>query len=74
MGTMTYGLVRPNSQATAQKHDRRPICCGDYALQLQTPKGLTKVGVQSAQQCYRWELACEGGGMGLRAEFQQTEG
>jgi len=28
MGTMTYGLVGPNSQATAQKHNGRPICLG----------------------------------------------
>jgi len=64
---MTYGLVRPNSQATAQKHNGCPICLGSYVLQLGTTlKGLTEVGVQSgwlAQQCYRWELACEGGGM-----------
>jgi len=71
---MTYRLVRPNSQVTAQKHDGCPICLGSYALQLgTTPKGLTEVGVQSswlAQQCYGWELAHEGRGMvhtGLRA-------
>ena len=29
MGTTTYGLVGPNSQATAQKHNGRPICLGD---------------------------------------------
>jgi len=27
-----YGLVRPNSQATAQKHDGHPICLGVNAL------------------------------------------
>jgi len=32
MGTMAYGLVGPNSQATAQKHDGRPICLGVNAL------------------------------------------
>jgi len=28
VGTTTYGLVGPNSQATAQKHNGRPICLG----------------------------------------------
>ena len=81
MGTMTYGLVRPNTQVTAQRHDGRPICLGDYALQLgTTPKGLTEAGVQSgwlARWCYGWELAHEGGGMVhtvLRAEVRRAEG
>jgi len=67
MGTMAYGLVGPNSQATAQKHNGCPICLGGYALRLgTTPKGLTEAGVRSgwlALWCYGWELACEGGGM-----------
>ena len=74
MGMTTYGLVGPNSQVTAQKHNRCPICLSGYALRLGTTlKGLTEVGVQSswlAQQCCGWELAHEGGGMvhmGLRA-------
>ena len=62
-----YRLVGPNSQATAQKHNRCPICLGGYALRLgTTPKGLTEAGVRSgwlALRCYRWELAREGGGM-----------
>jgi len=76
MGTITYGLVRPNSQATDQKHNGCPICLGSYVLQLgMTLKGLTEAGVQSgwlAWQCYGWELAHEGGGMVhtvLRAEI-----
>jgi len=32
MDTTTYGLVGPNSQATAQKHNGRPICLGVNAL------------------------------------------
>jgi len=79
MGTTTYGLVGPNTQATAQKHDGRPICLGGYALRLgTTPKGLTEVGVQSgwlARWCYGWELAHEGGGMVhavLRAKVRQS--
>jgi len=50
------------------------------ALTRYDSEGLTEVGVQSswlAQQCYRWELACEGGVMDhtvLRAEDQWTEG
>jgi len=74
VGTTTYGLVGPNSQVTAQKHNGCPICLGGYMLQLgTTPKGLTEVGVWSgwlARQCYGWELARKGGGMvhmGLRA-------
>ena len=51
----TYGLVGPNSQVTAQKHNRCPICLGNYALRLgTTPKGLTEVGVWSgwlARRC-----------------------
>jgi len=81
MGTTTYGLVGPNTQATAQKHDRRPICLGDYMLRLgTTPKGLTEAGVRSgwlARRCYGWELAHEGGGMVhtvLRAEVRRAEG
>ena len=79
MGTTTYGLVGPNTQATAQKHDGRPICLGGYALRLgTTPKGLTEVGVRSswlARRCYGWELAHEGGGMVhvvLRAEVRRS--
>jgi len=79
MGTTTYGLVGPNTQATAQKHDGRPICLGGYALRLgTTPKGLTEAGVRSgwlARRCYGWELAHEGGGMVhavLRAEVQRS--
>jgi len=34
MGTMTYDLVGPTTPATAQKHDRCPICLGGYVLQL----------------------------------------
>ena len=67
MGTTTYGLVRPNSQATAQKHNGCPICLSGYALRLgTTPKGLTEAGVRSgwlARQCCGWELAREGRGM-----------
>jgi len=67
MDTTTYGLVGPNSQATAQKHNRCPICLGSYVLRLGTTlKGLTEVGVWSgwlAWWCYRWELACKGGEM-----------
>jgi len=81
MGTTTYGLVGPNTQVTAQKHDGRPICLGGYALRLgMTPKGLTEVGVRSswlARRCYGWELAHEGGGMVhtvLRAEVRRAEG
>jgi len=81
MGTTTYGLVGPNTQATAQKHDGRPICLGDYALRLgTTPKGLTEAGVRSgwlARRCYGWELAHEGRGMVhtvLRAEVRWAEG
>jgi len=81
MGTTTYGLVGPNTQATAQKHDGCPICLSGYALRLgTTPKGLTEVGVRSgwlAWRCYGWELACEGGGMihtGLRAKVRRAEG
>ena len=76
----TYGLVRPNSQATAQKHDGCPICLGGYALRLGTTlKGLTEAGVRSgwlARRCCGWELAREGGGMvhmGLRAGVRRTE-
>jgi len=29
---MAYGLVGPNSQVTAQKHNGRPICLGVNAL------------------------------------------
>jgi len=79
MGTTTYGLVGPNSQATAQKHNGCPICLGGYALQLgTTPKGLTEAGVQSgwlALRCYGWELAREGGEMihtGLRARVRRA--
>jgi len=79
MGTTAYGLVGPNSQATAQKHNGCPICLGDYALRLgTTPKGLTEVGVWSgwlALRCYGWELACEGGGMihtGLRVRVRRV--
>jgi len=32
VGTTTYGLVGPNSQATAQKHNGCPICLGSYTL------------------------------------------
>jgi len=32
MGMMTYGLVGPSTQATAQKHDRCPICLGINTL------------------------------------------
>jgi len=32
MGTTAYGFVGPNPQATAQKHDRRPICLRVNAL------------------------------------------
>jgi len=74
-----YGLVGPNSQATAQKHNGCPICLGDYALRLgTTPKGLTEVGVRSgwlALRCYGWELAREGRGMihtGLRARVRRA--
>ena len=77
---MTYRLVGPNSQATAQKHDGCPICLGGYALRLGTTlKGLTEVGVRSgwlAWQCYGWGLAHEGGGMvhmGLRAGVRRTK-
>jgi len=67
MGTTAYRLVGPNSQVTAQKHNRCPICLSGYALRLgTTPKGLTEVGVRSswlALRCYRWGLACEGRGM-----------
>ena len=76
----TYGLVGPNSQATAQKHNRRPICLGDCALRLgTTPKGLTEAGFRSgwlARRCYGWELAREGGGMihtVLRSEVRRAE-
>ena len=79
MGTTTYRLVGPNSQATAQKHNGCPICLGGYALRLGTTlKGLTEVGVQSgwlAWQCCGWELARKGGGMihtGLRAGVRRT--
>ena len=81
MGMMTYRLVGPNTQATAQKHDGRPICLGSYTLRLgTTPKGLTEAGVRSgwlARRCYGWELAREGGGMihtGLRAKVRRAEG
>jgi len=80
VGTMTYGLVGPNSQATAQKHNGCPICLGDYALRLgTTPKGLTEAGFRSgwlARWCCGWELAREGGGMihtGLRAGVRRTK-
>jgi len=67
----TYGLVGPNSQATAQKHNGCPICLGDYTLRLgTTPKGLTEAGVQSgwlARRCCGWELAHEGRGMNHRS-------
>ena len=39
MGTTTYGLVGPNSQATAQKHDGRPICLGVNALTRYNTEG-----------------------------------
>ena len=81
MGMTTYRLVGPNTQATAQKHDGRPICLGGYALRLGTTlKGLTEAGVWSgwlAWRCYGWELAREGGGMihtGLRAKVRWAEG
>ena len=80
MGTTTYGLVGPNSQATAQNHNRCPICLSSYALRLGTTlKGLTEAGFWSgwlAQRCYGWELACKGGGMihmGLRAGVRRAE-
>jgi len=80
MGTTTEGLVGPNSQATAQKHNGRPICLSGYALRLgTTPKGLTEVGFRSgwlARRCYGWELAREGGGMihmVLRSEVRRVE-
>jgi len=80
VGTTTYGLVGPNSQATAQKHNGCPICLGDYALRLgTTPKGLTEAGFRSgwlARWCCGWELAREGGGMihtGLRAGVRRTK-
>jgi len=67
VGTTTYRLVGPNSQATAQKHNGCPICLGGYALRLgTTPKGLTEAGVRSswlARRCCGWELAREGGEM-----------
>jgi len=80
VGTTTYGLVGPNSQATAQKHNGCPICLGGYALRLgTTPKGLTEAGFRSgwlARRCCGWELAREGGEMihmGLRAGVRRTE-
>jgi len=80
VGTTTYGLVRPNSQATAQKHNRCPICLGGYVLRLgTTPKGLTEAGVRSgwlARRCCGWELAREGRGMihtVLRSEVRRAE-
>jgi len=39
MGTMAYRFVRPNPQATAQKHDRHPICLGVNALTRCNTKG-----------------------------------
>ena len=81
MGTTSYGLVGPNSQATAQKHNGHPICLSGYTLWLGTTlKGLTEAGVWSgwlAWQCYGWELACEGRGMShmvLRAKVWWAEG
>jgi len=80
VGTTTYRLVGPNSQATAQKHNGCPICLGGYALRLgTTPKGLTEVGVRSgwlARRCCGWELAREGGEMihtVLRAGVRRAE-
>jgi len=80
VGTTTYGLVGPNSQATAQKHNGCPICLGGYVLRLgTTPKGLTEAGVRSgwlARRCCGWELACEGGEMihtVLRAGVRRAE-
>ena len=80
MGMTTYGLVGPNSQATAQKHNGCPICLGGYTLRLgTTPKGLTEAGVRSgwlAQRCCGWELAHEGGEMihtVLRAGVRRAE-
>jgi len=39
MGTMTYGLVGPNSQATAQKHNGCPICLSVNALTRYNTEG-----------------------------------
>jgi len=39
MGTTTYGLVGPNSQATAQKHNRCPICLSVNTLTRCDTKG-----------------------------------
>ena len=39
MGTMAYRLVGPNSQATAQKHDRCPICLSVNALTRYNTEG-----------------------------------
>jgi len=39
MGTMAYGFVGPNPQATAQKHNGHPICLGVNALTRYDSKG-----------------------------------
>jgi hypothetical protein len=44
---MAYRLVGPNSQVTAQKHDRCPICLSVNTLTRYDSEGATEVGVQS---------------------------
>ena len=39
MGMTAYRLVRPNSQATAQKHNGRPICLSVNALTRYNTEG-----------------------------------